>query len=283
MYPELTIPLLALLLLAAVGLAWPAIRLPVVRRLAVRQVARRRTEGLLVMAGASLGAAIIIGSLVVGDTLAFSVRQVAYQTLGNIDERVVSSDAATGAAVAVRLLPLSRSPDVDGVLTARVQQAAASTGVGARSTAEPRVLAWDVDFATARTFGAAHGASGLTGPAPRPGHVVVNRSLADTLHLAAGTYLSVYVSGLPERYRVDRVIADDGLAGTGFGSTQNRDLFLPPGTLAYATGTTDATRWVTFVSNRGGVEGGNALTAKVTAQIRDALGSTAQRTLVQTP
>jgi putative ABC transport system permease protein len=283
MYPELTVPLLILLGVATLVLAWPALRLPVVRRLALRQVARRRTEGLLVMAGASLGAAIIVGSLVVGDTLGFSVRQIAYQTLGNVDERVVSSDSATGAAVAVHLLPLSRSPDVDGVLNARVQQAAAATGTGDNTVAEPRVFAWDIDFATGRAFGSAHGSSGIFGHAPGAGEVVVNRSLASSLRLAAGAHLTVYVSGRPEGYRVARVIPDRGLAGTGFGSTQNRNLFLPPGTLAFANGTSDATRWVTFVSNRGGVEAGNALTSKVTAQIRSALGSTAQRTLVQTP
>src|SRR4051812_42574682 len=152
MYPGLTVPLVGLFALAALGLAWPALRLPLVRRLALRQVARRRTEGLLVMAGASLGAAIIIGSLIVGDTLGFSVRQVAYRTLGNIDERVVSTDGATGTTVALRLLPLAHSPDVDGVLTARVQQAAATIGTSGQVVAEPRVLAWDIDFASARRF-----------------------------------------------------------------------------------------------------------------------------------
>jgi putative ABC transport system permease protein len=283
MYPELTVPLLALLGIATVALVWPAVRFPVVRRLAFRQVARRRTEGLLVMAGASLGAAIIVGSLIVGDTLGFSVRQVAYQTLGNVDERIVSTDAATGAAVAVHLLPLSHSPDVDGVLTARVQQAAASTGSGTDVLAEPRVLAWDIDFATAHAFGAARGPSGLPGAPPRANEVVVNRLLADALQLDVGTRLTVYVSGQPESYRVARVIPNRGLGGTGFGATENRNLFLPPGTLAYVNSTTDATRWVTFVSNRGGVQSGDALTSKVTAEIRAALGSTAERTLVQTP
>lgn len=283
MYPELTLPLVAMLVVAALVLTWTAIRLPVVRRLAGRQVARRRAEGLLVLAGASLGAAIIVGSLVVGDTLGFSVKQTAYRTLGNVDERVVSTDAATGAVVAVRLLPLTRSPDIDGVLTARAQQAAAVSSVAGQPVAEPRVLAWDIDFATAHQFGAASGPSGLSGPSPRPRHVVVNAPLADALSLRPGSSLTVYVSGAPAVYRVARVLPERGLAGTGFGATQNRDLFLPPGTLAYATGTTEATRWVTFVSNRGGVESGNPLTATVVKQIRAALGSTAHRTLVQTP
>jgi putative ABC transport system permease protein len=271
-----------LLTVALLALVWPMLRFPVVRRLALRQVARRRAEGLLVVAGASLGAAIIVGSLIVGDTLGFSVRQVAYQTLGNVDERVVSTDAATGAAVAMHLLPLAHSPDVDGVLNARVQQAAASTG-GRGALAEPRVLAWDMDFAVAAAFGAASGSSGLSGPPPRAGEVVANRRLADALQLRVGSSLTVYVSGQPQRYRVARVIPDEGLAGTGFGATQNRNLFLPPGTLAYANDTSDGTRWVTFVSNRGGVQSGDALTSRVTDEIRAALGSTAERTLVHMP
>jgi putative ABC transport system permease protein len=283
MYPGLTLPLVAMLLVALLILAWPALRLPVVRRLALRQVARRRTEGLLVMAGASLGAAIIVGSLIVGDTLGFSVRQVAYRTLGNVDERVVSSDAATGAVVAVRLSPLARSPDIDGLLSARVQQAAATAESAGQVVAEPRVLAWDVDFATAQRFGATGGASGLAGPSPRTGQIVVNGPLAASLGLKVGSRVTVYVSGAPQQFRVVRILDERGLAGTGFGANQNRDLFLPPGSLSNANGVTDGTRWVTFVSNRGGVQSGNELTSQVTSQIHAALGSTAQRTLVQTP
>src|SRR4051794_21541197 len=193
MYPGLTVPLVGLLALGALALAWPAVRLPVVRRLAMRQIARRRTEGLLVMAGASLGAAIIVGSLIVGDTLGFSVRQVAYRTLGNVDERVVSTDAAIADRVAVRMQSLAHSPEVDGVLTARVQQAAATAGSGAATVAEPRVLAWDVDFAMAHRFGAAAGPSAcrvhLLGPArlwstqPSP-----TRSPCRPAHLSRSTY-----------------------------------------------------------------------------------------------
>jgi putative ABC transport system permease protein len=84
-------------------------------------------------------------------------------------------------------------------------------------------------------------------------------------------------------FHVERVIAEQGLAGTGFGATQNRNLFLPPGTLSDATAAAAGTRWVTFVSNRGGVQAGDELTSVVSQQIRAALGSVASRTLVQTP
>ena len=78
MYPNLLVPLLVTL-----GLAF-------------RQVARRRTEAALVIGGSMLGTAIVIGALVVGDTLNFSVRQEAYRTLGPVDERIVAPPGPTG-------------------------------------------------------------------------------------------------------------------------------------------------------------------------------------------
>src|SRR3954470_7079564 len=125
MYPNLLGPLLVLVALCVAGVTFLVVRQPVSRRLAARQLTRRKTEAVLVVSGAVLGTAIIIGALVVGDTLNHSVRQQAYRTLGPIDERVLSTAPVTGEAAAIRLATLRTDPDVDGVLTARLDQAAA--------------------------------------------------------------------------------------------------------------------------------------------------------------
>ena len=82
MYPDLTPFLVGLggagLLLTVVL----ALRGPLTRRLALRQVSRRRAEAALVVAGSVLGTAIIVGSLVVGDTLDQSFKQDAYRDAG---------------------------------------------------------------------------------------------------------------------------------------------------------------------------------------------------------
>src|SRR5688572_21750150 len=62
------------------------IRRPTIRRLAARNVVRRRGEAVLVVAGSLLGTAIIIASLIVGDTLGASIRDFARTELGPIDE-----------------------------------------------------------------------------------------------------------------------------------------------------------------------------------------------------
>src|SRR5215471_1464424 len=125
MYPNLLAPLLVMVACLLAGLAFVALRQPVSRRLAARQLARHRGEALLAITGATLGTAIIVGALVVGDTLNFSVRQGAYRTLGPIDERVVSASVSAGDEVSAKLSGLRADPRVDGVLDAHVDQAAA--------------------------------------------------------------------------------------------------------------------------------------------------------------
>ncbi|WP_418955593.1 ABC transporter permease [Streptomyces tritici] len=284
MYPNLLTPLLVALALALAALVLVAVRQPVSRRLAFRQVARRRTEAALVIGGSVLGTAIIIGALVVGDTLNFSVRQEAYRTLGPVDERVVAPPGPAGRAVADRLAALMDDPDVDGVLSARATQASAVSRSDDGTVAEPRVLAWQMDFDRAADFGAAGGKSGIDGPGPKPGGVVINTPLAQSLGVGAGEPITLYLFGTPHTYRVDRVVPEQGLAGVGLGGRLNRDAFVAPGVLDAAARAAGAEpRSVTFVSNRGGVEGGDALTPQVTSDIRQALGPLAAQTAIETP
>jgi putative ABC transport system permease protein len=284
MYPNLLVPLIGLVALGASAIGWLALRQPVSRRLALRQVARRRTEAALVLIGSILGTAIIIGALVVGDTLNHSVRQEAYRTLGPVDERVLALDPATGAAAADRLAALARSGDVDGVLNAQVDGAAALSDGPAGRKAEPRVLAWDVSLLAAGRFGRNGGDPGLAGPEPQPGQVVINAPLADSLDVNRGDHIRLFLYGQPRDYTVARIVAEHGLAGMGLGATVNRNVFLPAGDLARA-GTAEgrAPRTVTLVSNRGGVESGDRLTTAVLGQIRDALGPLAHRVTVESP
>ena len=306
MYPNLTPTLVALLGIALAAAGFIAMRRPVLRRLALRQIARRRGEAALVVAGSVLGTAIIIGSLIVGDTLNFSVRQTAYKNLGPIDEIVSSPTVAQGEAAARRVARLRDDPDVDGILTLRGDQAAVVRGSGADRTAEPRASVFEVDFAQAAAFrGGVQGGSGLAGPAPGTGEAVINDDLATQLGARAGDSLTVYLYGRPTPVRVARVVPTVGLAGAGTGQTAARNAFFAPGTLvqaarearggpapadgaggptAGAAGPPAEPRTFTFVSNTGGVEAGERHSDAVAAKLKAALGPlTAQGTSVETP
>jgi len=279
-YPNLTPTLVVLLAIAFAAVAYLALRQSFLRRLALRQVSRRRREASLVILGSMLGTAIVVGSLIVGDTLNFSVKQAAYENLGPIDESVMSTSVAQGRAVAARLATLRTNPAVDGLLNANAGIAAVSDGARQRQFAEPRAAVWDLDFSRAAAFGAAGaGGSGLSGPAPPPGWVVLNRDLATVLHAREGDPLTFYAFGREVVARVSRVVPTRGVAGMPIDGI-TKDAFFAPGTLAAVARDAgipaDAPglgpRSFTFVSNAGGVEAGAALSERVARDIRGALG-----------
>jgi putative ABC transport system permease protein len=284
MYPNLRLPLLVILGAVALGLVFAVARQPVARWLGIRQVARRRGEAALVIVGSVLGTAIIIGALVVGDTLNFSVKQEAYRGLGPVDERISALSAENARLLVPQLQQLRSDPLVDGVLDAEVDQAAAVRGHGESSYAEPRVLAWDLDLAAAARFGGDTHATGISGRTPGEGEVVVNDALAEAINAKTGDAVDIYLYGQVQRLTVIRVLPQRGLAGMGLGSTANRNLFLPPGLLSRAAAAMHAQpRVVVLVSNRGGVEDGAELTDKVSAAIRKALGPAAAGVVVDEP
>jgi putative ABC transport system permease protein len=283
MFAELTPYLVGLAAAALAVTAWLAVGGPTTRRLALRQLNRRRGEAALVVAGSVLGTAIIVGSLVVGDTLDRSVRQDAYRQLGAVDEVVASTDPATGEQAARRLAAVAGDPDVDGLLTVRRHAAAAAKGAGPGPKGEPRASVLELDFAAAARFEGP--GSALAGPAPGPGRVVLNDTLAGALDARAGDRLTFHLYGHPVTLEVARVVAARGLAGVaGHGA------FLAPGGLGRTAGPTEGAggqtgpEVLTLVSNTGGVEAGAAATDRVTARLEAALGPLAGKgAVVQTP
>ena len=284
MYPAAMVPLAVATGIALSFVGFLLVRRPILRRLALRQIRRRPTEAVLVVVGSLLGTALIVASMVVGDSLDRSVRQTAYDVLGPIDETVQSASLPVGDAASDRLAALANDPQVDGLLTVRGDQSAAVHEDSSGLETEPRALVWELDFAAAAKFGAPDG-SGLDVAAPGPNEVVINQNLADSLNATTGDQISFQFYGQPQQFTVADVVHAEGLGGMGVGAAENRDAFFQPGTLvsaAAAVGREPLT--TTLVSNRGGVEGGAQLTDQVEAKIRDTLGPLADTgAVVSTP
>jgi putative ABC transport system permease protein len=272
-YPELTRPLVILLGIAVAALVVVLVRAPVLRRLALRQIARRRTEAVLIIGGSVLGTALIVGSFSVGDSLNSSIRAIAGRSLGPIDERITSTSPQRGNEIAAKLAALQHDPDVDGVLTVRHDVAASAHEANGRRKAEPITWVWEMDLREAESFGG--GGSGLQGPTPGPGEVVINVELAQRLAASEGDTVTFFLYGRAVDARVARIVAQRGLAAMGLGATVNPGAFFAPGTLegaAAAAGSTSVPLTTTLVSNRGSVERGAVLTDVVTAKMRAQLG-----------
>ena len=97
-------------------------------RLAIRNATRRPGQSLLIIMGLMLGTAIIASAFTIGDSVSYSIKSVATESLRYVDELVAvdqESEVWTGQAlpkgfteesVAGLLSDLQADPDVDGVL-----------------------------------------------------------------------------------------------------------------------------------------------------------------------
>src|SRR5262245_60160252 len=174
-----------MLLVAALSLPFLYIMLrkPILRRLALRNATRRPRETALVILGSLLGTAIMTGSYVVGDTFNASIRRIAHEQLGPIDEIVTANGIGAQQMLAARLSGL-RSPDVDGVLPAVTASASAATAATTTPVrAAPKSQLFETDFAAAREFGGDPHATGMSGATPGPGEAAIGKDLARALHV----------------------------------------------------------------------------------------------------
>ncbi|HSP70765.1 MAG TPA: hypothetical protein VLN26_00245, partial [Gaiellaceae bacterium] len=271
-------------LLVALVLSLPFLyvlaRKPILRRLALRNASRRPREAALVVLGSLLGAAIVTGSFVVGDTIDGSIRQAARAHLGPIDELTVVQDTSQWSGLAQRLRELPRR-DVDGVLAFATLPASAVTSARGVVRAAPAAQVIAVDFAAARKFGGQPEATGISGPTPPVDHAAITTDLAKKLGARIGDLIDVYAYGRSTALFVDRVLPRRGIAGfsvagqfASYNVLVSRNTFSTitapshwPTTQAYAPPS-----YVVAVSNRGGVEDGAKLTKAVDEQIAPLAG-----------
>lgn len=273
----MTVVAVAVLALVAVD----ALRHRAFLRLAVRNILRRPNEALLVVLGSMLGTAIITASLIVGDTVEATERDVARTKLGEIDVIVSDRDDPDRAARLADELDVSELPGVDGLLTLRRAGATAAT-IGPERVAEPHAGIVELDFDDARAFGSKSSATGFAeaGATPTGDDAVVGEDLADELDLDIGDRFQVFAYGASRDLVVRDLVPRLGLAGFGSGGRARAPVvFVPPGTIdslleAGSTTLDDASRpeGLLLVSGPGAI-----FEAGVDRRLEDAIEAAADR------
>jgi putative ABC transport system permease protein len=266
-----TIVALVVVLALSLPFVLVLVRRPVLRRLAVRNAVRRPREASLVVLGSLLGAAIISGSAIVGDTIGASIRQVARTHLGPIDE-LISARGPTDQHQLLQVLQPIATGDIDGVLPLATLDAA-TTSIGGHIRAVPRSQVIGVDFGTASRFGRDPSATGISGPTPPTGHAAITDDLARALDVRAGGRVAVFAYGTRTTLLVDRILPRRGVAGFSLGpDPESRNVLVSPLTfdrIAAGTGSGAPPAWTIAISNRGGVESGVGRTDAVIDAIRN--------------
>jgi putative ABC transport system permease protein len=251
---------------------------PVLRRTAWRNAAQRPREAVLVAMGSLLGAAIITGSFIVGDTFDHSLERRAYSDLGPVDEVVAFRDRASWEEGSLRLEPLRLEPPFDGLvpmgfLTVPVS----STDAPPRPAPEAQLI--EVSFERARELGPTT-VSGIEGATPGPGEAAISTQLSERIGVGPGDGIRAYAYGRTVDLRVVRVLPQVGVAGFRLGPLAVADnVLVAPGTVQELVSAAEGTagfelvspRWLVAVSNMGGVESGVGRTDEAVERLRRSL------------
>jgi putative ABC transport system permease protein len=87
--------MLVFVIISVTLLAW---RRPVFLKLGLRPIPRRRAQSVLIVLGLMLATLIITAAFITGDTLSHSIRSVAIEGMGEIDEMIQASDGSMASA-----------------------------------------------------------------------------------------------------------------------------------------------------------------------------------------
>ncbi len=254
---------------------------PTARRVALRNVLRRRVDAVPVVLGCAFGTAIIVSSLLVGDTLDASLRDRATERLGPIDV-VVSSYDIEIAGAARDFLVMDPPKVADGVLAAVAADATlvAAGEDGDKSVGKviPSARLIEVYFDWAKEFDKGPSTTGLSGSTPGSGKVALGQDTADALGVGKGDSVEVYAYGQSLELDVVRILPRTGIAGyaTEFES-QSLNAFVELGTIddlmsrGGNSGDARDPERLLFVSAKGGVFGGAERTPELIEQLGDRL------------
>jgi putative ABC transport system permease protein len=253
------------------GLALTALRNPVVFFLGVRNVPRRPGQTALIVLGLMLATVIFSASLATGDTLTHSVRVLALNSLGQVDETVAAAapdpsgrPAYFSTSTVDRVRAALNGVAVDGVAPAIRETVPLVSATSGLSEPTVDVLGLDESQLTGFDRPTTAGGQALSLSALAPGAVYLSAQLASRLEVHDGDALLAYLGATPTTLRVAGVYA------SGAYPAGERSAVMSLAQLQAVVGHPGEINLV-LVSNRGDAIGGNAQTDAVMNALDPAL------------
>jgi len=207
----------ALLILVIVSLALLAWRRPVFLKMGLRPIPRRRAQSILIVLGLMLATLIITAAFITGDTLSYSIRSVAIEGMGEIDELVQVSSGSTESSYfrMARCESLAEQlagyPLVDRLLPA-INESAPVVNVTRRSSLRSiNIMGIRPEDMWVLPKGEVTDTAGnvLSLEALEANEVYINAAAAEVLGAAPGDELELYLGPNPKDYTV-RAVAGMG-------------------------------------------------------------------------
>ncbi len=286
---HIMIAMVVLLAIALSTVVWVFLRQRIFFMIGVRNIPRRRAQTTLIILGLMLSTLIISSALGTGDTVDHSITNIAYTTLGHVDELVQvkattdtsmhMGDAGLFAPGAVPVAgyqdlkaALGNDPAIDSISPILRQPAAVLNP--RTSLKKPLTFVTGVDPST---LGDLAGDIRLTNghtadvAALGPNEFYINKALADETDSVVGDTLQVFVGNQSPEFKVAGVVGNTFIAGSSGGGQYNMGSVLPLDVAQKLFGRSDYD--YIAVSNRGGIRDGMALSLTVSDKIDSVVGS----------
>jgi putative ABC transport system permease protein len=263
--------LFAILIVVIVYLALLALRRPVFFKLGLRPIPRRRAQSTLIVLGLMLATLIITAAFVTGDTLSHSIRTMAIEGMGEIDEMIqVPSDSMASSYFKMSryealTTQLTGYPLVDHLLPIIGESAPVVNTTHRRSVRSLSILGLrpeDLAVLPRQEVTDASGAM-LSLDGLGANEVLLNAAAAKDLDAVPGDVLQIYVGSHPKDYTV-HAIAGQGKEPRLLVSLHQAQRMFSQANKINAI----------VVSNLGDEMGGVAYSQQVTAHLRSLLSDT---------
>ena len=269
---SIMVALLVILVPSVAFVAAMAWRNRVMLKLGLRNIPRRRAQTVLIIVGIMISTLIMAAAFGTGDTISFSIRHNALQSLGAIDEVVYPTKASADDAFgSTSYMPYQRFlqirdqvaglDSIDGLTPGIGEWAPTVNPRTSLSEGRMRIVGVDPDFLAG--FDKLRLTSGAEARLESLGQdeVYLNDEAAEELDAVPGDEIQVFASGKNLLLRVSGVVEKGGLAGPDpalvIPLERAQDMFDRQGQINSIA-----------VSNRGGVFAGTELSEEVTRELR---------------
>jgi putative ABC transport system permease protein len=258
----------SVLILVITGLALLAWRRPVFFKLGLRPIPRRRAQSALIVLGLMLATLIITAAFVTGDTLSHSIRSVAIEGMGEIDEVIQVSSGGTDfsyfkmARYESLAAQLAGYPLVDRLLPAISESVPVVNVTRRNSLRSISVMGLRPEDMWVLPQGEVTDSSGqsLSLEALAANEVYINAAAAKALGAAPGDALELYVGSHPKDFTIRDIAGQGEEPRLLVNLRQAQMLFNQRGKIN-----------LIVVSNQGDALGGVAHSLTVTAYLRGLL------------
>ncbi|MBI2765135.1 MAG: FtsX-like permease family protein [Chloroflexi bacterium] len=253
-----------------------AVRNPVMFKMGLRNIPRRKAQTALIIVGLMLSTLIISAAFGTGDTLTNSITSEVYDMAGNADELISWDAEKQPAPVAQQTIPLAKvdelrqefagDPDIQAFVPFLDEQIPLQDTRTKLNEASPRLVAFRTD--DAKALGGLRDTGGNT-VTLAGNEIAVNQDLADAIDAKVGDTLLAFYEGKSTEFKV-KAIVPSTLLGGAFNSNEKKGAAVDFSVLAGLTGKAENADGV-FVSNYGGVKGGNAHASAARQKLEQAL------------